>query len=90
MALNKELADKILNAARERFPEPVGNFEDLQALTDMAGKPFDDEWRLALEALEAEGLIQFQHAIRSGVDKNFRGFVNMTVTPKGRTEDIAA
>ncbi len=90
MAFNKQIADQILEATRRRFPEVIGNFQHLQDLTGMTAKPFDDEWGFALEALEADGLIQFQYATRTGMDKYFRGFVNMTVTPKGRTTDIAA
>ncbi len=78
MVFNRQLADKILKTARDRFPEAIANFGHLQELMGMIGKPYDDEWRLALDALEAEGSIRFQTPIRTGNDKYLRDFVNMS------------
>jgi len=89
MAFDTQLANAILEAARERFPEAVGNLEHLKDLTGIREQS-DDDWSAALRALEAEGLVQFHPAIRTGIDQYFRGFVNMTVTSKGRTTNIAA
>ena len=85
MAFDKQLADKILKIAREKFPEKIANLGHLQQLT---GKEGDNELLLALVALESESLIEFQTTVRTGVDKTLRNFVNLSVTPKGRTTDI--
>jgi hypothetical protein len=89
VTVTAQLADDILKAARESFPQPIANFAHLQDLTAMTDKPYSDEWRLALDALEAEGLIRFQNAVRTGIDKYLQDFVNMSVTHEGRTTDIS-
>ncbi|MFL6437684.1 MAG: hypothetical protein ACJ71Q_08905 [Terriglobales bacterium] len=83
MAYNKELADKIVRAARERFPEAVGNWQELQELTGVKGTEWE-EWRLALEALEADGLISYDYPVRGGIDNHLHSFVGLKVTQKGR------
>lgn len=83
VAYDEQLAHKILEAARERFPEAVGNWEELQGLMNEHFKPWE-EWRLALEALESDGLITYDHPIRGGIDKHLHAFVGLKVTPRGR------
>ena len=86
MPFSTQIANNILVVARKQFPDSIGNLEHLKDLTGI--QTTDTEWSSALRALEAEGLVEFQTAVRTGVDKYFRGFVNMTVTPKGRATNL--
>jgi hypothetical protein len=88
MAFDKQLANEILRLGREKFPDKIANLHHLKDLMGMEEGQADNGLLLALEALEAESLIEFQIPVRTGLDKPLRDFVNLSVTPKGRTTDI--
>ena len=80
---DKELAKQILDVTRDRHPEPIGNLDELKEILNLSEKPHDD-WRLALDALEADGLIAFDQPLRTGIDKYLQNFINLRVTRAGR------
>jgi hypothetical protein len=84
MAFHHKLATRILKAANERHAELIRDFSDLQRITGFTDKPWDDDWRLALESLLREGLIKLDHPLRSGGEQVLLGFIGLRITQAGR------
>ena len=84
MAYNQELANSILQAAYDKFPDAIPGFPDLQQRTGRTGKPWDDDWRLAIDALQQRGLITIDHPVEPGSIKKARGFIALRITEVGR------
>jgi tRNA(Ile)-lysidine synthase TilS/MesJ len=80
---DERLAQTILSIARARFPGTIANMAQLREILGAEHRP-EEEIRSALEALVADGLIEFQHPVRTGMDQVLRDFVNMKVTHQGR------
>ena len=84
MALHHKLATKILKAAGESHPNNIQSFSELQKASGMRDKPWDEDWRLALEGLLREGMIAIDHPLRSGADQKLQGFIGLRITDAGR------
>jgi hypothetical protein len=84
MAYDQDLANKILLAADRAYPDAISGFSDLQLALGFAAKAWDDDWRLALEALLAQGLVTIDNPTRTGRDQVLRGFVGLRITQLGR------
>jgi hypothetical protein len=82
MAYNKNLAKEIYTFAQERFPDAISNRNELRVMLK-SDQHTDEDLRLALEALRADGWVQF-NPVETGHDKFLRDFTNLKVTPKGR------
>jgi hypothetical protein len=84
MAYDEELAKTILSSAADRFPEPIASFDDLEQITRVQGRHWEPDWRQAIEGLIAEQKIELQKALRTGVDQNLQGFINLRITQSGK------
>lgn len=81
-----EIADKILNVAREQHPQTIANLQHFKQLMgwvkDRPGA-LDDDWTLALQVLESEGLISFETMTYTTIECFFLDdFKNLTLTDK--------
>jgi hypothetical protein len=77
------LAVKVLRAAELRFPDPIANLADLQAIVDAPGSTAEDLLQ-AVDALWRLRALEIQVPVETGVDKVLRNFVNMRTTAEGR------
>src|SRR3989442_12063703 len=80
---DKNLASQIIVHALKEYPSPIANLSHLQGLLGSQNK---DEILNALDALEREGNVLFEPPVRTGLNKDLQGFVNMRLTSAGKAK----